>query len=102
LPYLISNTAEEAAIECRKHVVINVCGLSLNCEQHQLHPVFIGVIRSIAGEWAGHRERNKALPEYAEVLETHLVEQSALRLSSSPSYGPVLCGFVTHSLLLTP
>jgi RNA polymerase sigma factor (sigma-70 family) len=27
----------------------------------------IGVIRSIASEWAGHRKRNKELPEYAQV-----------------------------------
>jgi DNA-directed RNA polymerase specialized sigma24 family protein len=34
---------------------------------------FIGVIRSIASEWAGHRERNKELPEYAR-LESDLTK----------------------------
>lgn len=32
---------------------------------------FTGIIRSIASEWAGHRQRNKDLPEYAR-LETDL------------------------------
>jgi RNA polymerase sigma factor (sigma-70 family) len=44
---------------------------------------FIGVIRSIASEWAGHRERNKELPEYAQ-LETNLTKTNEQGKDISP------------------
>jgi DNA-directed RNA polymerase specialized sigma24 family protein len=44
---------------------------------------FIGVIRSIASEWAGHRERNKELPEYAQ-LEADLTKTDQEGKNTSP------------------
>jgi DNA-directed RNA polymerase specialized sigma24 family protein len=37
-------------------------------------PFLAGVIRSIASEWAGHRERNADLPEYA-LLESQITKE---------------------------
>lgn len=46
----------------------------------------IGVIRSIASEWAGHRKRNKEHPEYASV-ESDLLETDEEGKTKSPFDG---------------
>jgi hypothetical protein len=46
----------------------------------------IGVIRSIASEWAGHRKRNKDLPEYA-ALESDLLKTDDEGKTKSPFDG---------------
>lgn len=43
-------------------------------ENVEFAPYLAGVIRSIASEWAGHRERNADLPEYA-LLESQITKE---------------------------
>ena len=47
---------------------------------------FMGIIRSIASEWAGHRKRNDGLPEYAH-LEADLTKTSDEGKDVSPFDG---------------